>query len=207
MHISHCGRSNVNIIWNISHLSVRCIEWVRRTFRKYPFLTRHLYRKCCEVGFILGTSGCQPKDNSGKVGEDLSQRVFLVVMIIRTIILIDACRLLSCFKQLLSQICLRQNLRMFCLQFLQMKMDSNAVWHFWWLCPPTHTFLNCNLRERPPLSFIVIYWQLLLLTKEYDADDIDGDNEEDVSGNVGENLSHIKEGFWWRERVLSLELG
>ena len=48
---------------------------------------------------------------------------------------------------------------------------------------------------------------MLLLTKEDDADDVDGDNEEDVSGNVGENLSHIKEGFWWRERVLSLELG
>ena len=48
---------------------------------------------------------------------------------------------------------------------------------------------------------------LLVLTKEDDADDVDGDNKEDVSGNVGENLSHIKEGFWWRERVLSLELG
>ena len=36
---------------------------------------------------------------------------------------------------------------------------------------------------------------LLVLTKEDDADYVDGDNEEDVSGNVGENLSHIKEGF------------
>ena len=36
---------------------------------------------------------------------------------------------------------------------------------------------------------------LLLLTKEDGADDVDGDNKEDVSGNVGENLNHIKEGF------------
>ena len=65
--------------------------------------------------------------------------------------------------------------------------------------PPTHTHLTVILgRDHPFHSLLFIdspMMMLLLLTKEYDADDIDGDNEEDVSGNVGENLSHIKEGF------------
>ena len=30
----------------------------------------------------------------------------------------------------LSRICLRHGLRVYCMQFLQMKMGSNIVWHF-----------------------------------------------------------------------------
>ena len=78
---------------------------------------------------------------------------------------------------------------------------------------PPHTHFKTVIlgRDHPFHSLLFIdspvWWMmLLLLTKEYDAVDIDGDNEEDVSGNVGENLSHVKEGFWWWERVLSLEL-
>ena len=52
------------------------------------------------------------------------------------------------FYALLSRIRFRHNLRMFCMQFLQMRVGSNALRHFVWLWPsPRLTFWIWNFYE------------------------------------------------------------
>ena len=85
------------------------------------------------------------------------QRVFLVIMIIRIIILIDACRLLSCFKQLLSRIRLRQNLRNLLAIFANEDGFQCSLALFMTLPPPhKHVFTVILGRDHPfhSLSFI-----------------------------------------------------